>query len=172
MTLSEMHVSSIVGVVPGGAIVASWQRTCVVGFAERVPPVRVHVRIVVAIVDVAASPTNVQRVAPARPFFVVMTMTPFAASVPYSVAADGPFTISMSSISSGLSVLSSEKRRVGARVVSVARRDAHAVDDPDRRVAQADRRDAAMRTVGAPPSVGSRQHDDAGRFGGQHVGGR
>jgi len=41
-------------------------------------------------------------VAPARPFFVVMTMTPFAASVPYSVAADGPFTISMFSISSGL----------------------------------------------------------------------
>src|SRR5690348_13639502 len=45
---------------------------------------------------------------PARPFFVVTTMTPLAASVPYSVAADGPFTISMSSISSGLSVLSSE----------------------------------------------------------------
>ena len=36
-------------------------------------------------------------------------MTPFAAFVPYSVAADGPFTISMSSISSGLSELSSEK---------------------------------------------------------------
>jgi hypothetical protein len=30
-----------------------------------------------------------------------MTMTPFEASVPYSVAADGPFTISMFSISSG-----------------------------------------------------------------------
>ena len=38
---------------------------------------------------------------PARPFLVVTTMTPLAASVPYSVAADGPFTISMSSISSG-----------------------------------------------------------------------
>ena len=40
------------------------------------------------------------------PFFVVMTMTPLAASVPYSVAADGPFTISMSAISSGFSTLS------------------------------------------------------------------
>ena len=48
------------------------------------------------------SPNTVQRAAPARPFFVVMTMTPFAASVPYSVAADGPFTISSVSISSGL----------------------------------------------------------------------
>src|SRR6476619_19641 len=43
-----------------------------------------------------------QRPVPARPFLVVMTMTPFAASVPYSVAADGPFTISMFSMSSGL----------------------------------------------------------------------
>jgi hypothetical protein len=41
-------------------------------------------------------------VLPARPFFVVMTMTPLAASVPYNVAAEGPFTISMSSMSSGL----------------------------------------------------------------------
>ncbi len=31
-----------------------------------------------------------------------MTTTPFAAAVPYSAAADGPFTISMFSISSGL----------------------------------------------------------------------
>jgi hypothetical protein len=31
-----------------------------------------------------------------------MTMTPLAASVPYSVAADGPFTTSTFSISSGL----------------------------------------------------------------------
>jgi hypothetical protein len=30
-----------------------------------------------------------------------MRMTPFAACVPYNVAADGPFTISMLSISSG-----------------------------------------------------------------------
>ena len=45
---------------------------------------------------------NAHLAAPARPFFVVTTTTPFAAAVPYSVAADGPFTISMSSISSGL----------------------------------------------------------------------
>jgi hypothetical protein len=37
-----------------------------------------------------------------RPRFVVMTTTPFAAAVPYNAAADGPFTISMPSISSGL----------------------------------------------------------------------
>src|SRR3954470_22149364 len=49
-----------------------------------------------------ASAFHVQRVAPARPRFVVTTMTPFAASVPYSVAADGPLTISIDSISSGL----------------------------------------------------------------------
>src|SRR4029079_10870682 len=49
------------------------------------------------------------RVLPARPFLVVITTTPFAAFVPYNVAADGPFTISMSSISSGLSELRSEK---------------------------------------------------------------
>src|SRR5215475_9275296 len=55
------------------------------------------------------SPYQVHFGAPARPFFVVTTMTPFAASVPYSVAADGPFTISMSSISSGFSELRSEK---------------------------------------------------------------
>src|SRR5262245_21242581 len=44
--------------------------------------------------------------APARPFLVVTTTTPFAAFVPYSVAAEGPFTISTSSISSGLRLLS------------------------------------------------------------------
>src|SRR5436309_2460019 len=54
------------------------------------------------------SPNQVQRVEPAFPFFVVTTMTPFAASVPYSVAADGPLTISMSSISSGLRPFSSD----------------------------------------------------------------
>ena len=48
------------------------------------------------------SPKKFHFGAPARPFFVVMTMTPFAAAVPYSVAADGPFTISIFSISSGL----------------------------------------------------------------------
>src|SRR6185369_13980697 len=48
------------------------------------------------------SPNQVQRALPTRPFLVVTTMTPLVASVPYNVAADGPFTISMSSISSGL----------------------------------------------------------------------
>src|SRR5689334_5509023 len=51
---------------------------------------------------------NVHRALPARPFRVVTTTTPFDAFVPYNVAADGPFTISMSSISSGLSELSIE----------------------------------------------------------------
>jgi hypothetical protein len=41
------------------------------------------------------------RVVPALPFLVVMRMTPFAASVPYSVAADGPLRTSMVSISDG-----------------------------------------------------------------------
>src|SRR5688572_21993733 len=44
----------------------------------------------------------VHRALPARPFFVVTTMTPLDASVPYSVAADGPFTTSTSWMSSGL----------------------------------------------------------------------
>jgi hypothetical protein len=38
---------------------------------------------------------------PCFPRLVVMTMTPLADCVPYSVAAEGPFTISMLSISSG-----------------------------------------------------------------------
>jgi len=48
------------------------------------------------------SPWKDHVAAPARPRFVVITMTPFAASVPYSVAADGPFTTSILSISDGL----------------------------------------------------------------------
>src|SRR5206468_1152484 len=40
--------------------------------------------------------------AAAAPDFVVIRITPFAASVPYSVEADGPFSTSMDSISSGL----------------------------------------------------------------------
>src|SRR5437867_13282162 len=60
---------------------------------------------------------NVHRAAPARPFFVVTRTTPFAAFVPYSVAADGPFTISMSSISSGLRLLSSESEFAPAELV-------------------------------------------------------
>jgi hypothetical protein len=42
------------------------------------------------------------------PFFVMMLMTPRAASVPYSVAAAGPLRISIDSISSGLKSLSRE----------------------------------------------------------------
>src|SRR5438046_371790 len=38
---------------------------------------------------------------PASPFFVMMFITPLAASVPYSVAAAGPLSTSMLSISSG-----------------------------------------------------------------------
>jgi hypothetical protein len=51
---------------------------------------------------IPASPWMDHCGAPARPRLVVITMTPFAASVPYSVAADGPFTTSTLSISSGL----------------------------------------------------------------------
>src|SRR5215207_8186025 len=51
---------------------------------------------------------QLHRALPARPFFVVTRTTPFAAAVPYNVAADGPLTISMSSISSGLNELSIE----------------------------------------------------------------
>ena len=39
---------------------------------------------------------------PALPFFVMIWITPAEASAPYSVAAAGPFTTSMLSISSGL----------------------------------------------------------------------
>ena len=38
----------------------------------------------------------------ARPRFVMMLITPAEASAPYSVAAAGPFTTSMLSMSSGL----------------------------------------------------------------------
>src|SRR5258708_17013056 len=38
---------------------------------------------------------------PARPRLVVIRMTPFAAWVPYSVPAEGPFTISMLAMSFG-----------------------------------------------------------------------
>jgi hypothetical protein len=47
-------------------------------------------------------------VGPGRPRLVRICTTPFAASVPYSAAADGPFTISMDSISSGLKSLMRE----------------------------------------------------------------
>src|SRR5438309_4007116 len=59
------------------------------------------VRYLVGSLTAPASAFHVHCVFPEWPRFVVMTMTPFAASVPYSVAADGPFTISISSISCG-----------------------------------------------------------------------
>ena len=46
--------------------------------------------------------------APALPCLVKIWMTPPEASVPYSVVADGPFTISMWSMSSGAMSLSGE----------------------------------------------------------------
>ena len=39
---------------------------------------------------------------PLVPFLVMIWITPFAASAPYSVAAAGPFTTSIDSMSSGL----------------------------------------------------------------------
>ena len=49
-----------------------------------------------------------QRVGPGRPRLVRIWITPLAASVPYSAAADGPLTISIDSMSSGLKSLSRE----------------------------------------------------------------
>src|SRR5262245_57505110 len=43
-----------------------------------------------------------QRAGPGRPRLVAITITPLAASVPYSVVAEGPFTTSMDSMSAGL----------------------------------------------------------------------
>src|SRR3954466_14360196 len=43
-----------------------------------------------------------QRGALAVPRFVLMTMTPFAAAVPYNADADGPLMMSRDSMSSGL----------------------------------------------------------------------
>src|SRR5688572_26373014 len=45
---------------------------------------------------------RLQRAGPGRPRFVLITITPLAASVPYRAAADGPLTTSTDSISSGL----------------------------------------------------------------------
>ncbi len=47
-------------------------------------------------------------VLPGRPRLVLYTITPFAASVPYSTAADGPLTTSIDSMSSGLMSLRRE----------------------------------------------------------------
>ncbi len=51
-----------------------------------------------------------QRGVELAPFFVMMLITPFAASVPYSVAALGPLRTSIDSMSSGLK---SFKREIG-----------------------------------------------------------
>ena len=48
------------------------------------------------------STNAVHFVGPGRPRFVRICITPFAASVPYRAAADGPLTISIDSTSSGL----------------------------------------------------------------------
>src|SRR3954468_23835572 len=100
---------------------------------------------------VRCSAVQFHRVDPAWPFFVVTRTTPFAAFVPYSVAADGPFTISMFSISSGLSEPSNEKFtsvpdcRLPAEYRTPSTYQIGAfdklIDDTPR-----------MRTVGAPPS--------------------
>ena len=118
---------------------------------------------VVAIAGPApASPVQVQRALPARPFFVVMTMTPFAASVPYSVAAEGPFTISMSSISSGEKLF--KKLNVVPPLLgapAMLENDAHAVDEDDRGVAQAQRVEAADADVRGGTGGALSKHADA-----------
>src|SRR5580658_6494377 len=49
----------------------------------------------------ACSPDRCHCGGPATPCLVMMTMTPLAASVPYSVAAAGPFSTSIDSMSLG-----------------------------------------------------------------------
>src|SRR5262245_7259411 len=88
-----------------GVIVAIWQRIGFVGADGACPHSAYVAGYLFRSSTRPPSPNHVHRVAPARPFFVVMTITPLAACVPYNVAAEGPFTISMSSISSGDIVL-------------------------------------------------------------------
>ena len=57
----------------------------------------------VGIAVIPPSPNPDQRGELAVPRFVLMTMTPFAAAVPYNAAADGPLMMSTDSMSSGLS---------------------------------------------------------------------
>src|SRR4051812_14982202 len=80
----------------------SWQRMFLVGAVGVCPQLAYCAWYGFRSSTVRVSALKFQRVWPARPFLVVTTMTPFAAFVPYNVAADGPRTISMSSISSGL----------------------------------------------------------------------
>ena len=63
---------------------------------------------------------SVKRGAPARPFFVKIWITPFDASVPYSVAAAAPFRISMRSIDSGGMSSSLDGFPCGAKSVAVS----------------------------------------------------
>ena len=111
-----------------------------------------------------------QRGEPARPRFVVITMTPFAASVPYSVAADGPFTISTFSISSGfrsptrLALLPP----VPNAATEVARH-ADAVDHVDRIVRETERALAADTNAGTGAGLRAGLHRDASRARVDHV---
>jgi hypothetical protein len=93
-------------------------------------------------------------------------MTPFAASVPYSVAADGPFTISTFSISSGF--------RSPTRLALLPpvpkpeprlRRHADAVDDVDRIVREAERARAADTDARAGARLRAGLHRHARRRG-------
>ena len=122
-----------------------------------------------------ASPYHVQRVAPAFPFFVVMTMTPFAASVPYSVAADGPFTISMSSISFGSRSLRKLPCVPVKPKLNVFVRHPNAVDDVDRVVRDAaavggQRAEAADANDGRGAGHRAGKYRDARRLGDEEVG--
>src|SRR5688572_21113168 len=94
VTLSRTHVFS------GSS--RSRQRTGALGVAGRWPQIA-YVSGYCEWSSMRPYSANVDhRALPARPFFVVTTMTPLEASVPYSVAADGPFTTSTSWMSSGL----------------------------------------------------------------------
>ena len=89
----------------GVCMTDSWQRMFLVGAAGVWPQLAYCAWYGLRSLSVRVSPLKLHLVLPERPFFVVMTTTPFAALVPYSVAADGPLTISMSSISSGVRLL-------------------------------------------------------------------
>src|SRR4051812_16657922 len=99
--LSEVRLSATQVVA---VIVANWQRIGFVGALGAWPHSAYVEGYWLRSCTEPAWPNQDHLVLPALPFLVVTTMTPFAAAVPYSVAADGPFTISMSSISSGESV--------------------------------------------------------------------
>src|SRR4029079_13388266 len=86
-------------------ITESWQRMFFVGAAGVCPQFAYCAWYGLRSSIVRVSALKLHFVPPERPRFVVTTTTPFAALVPYSVAADGPFTISMSSISSGVRLL-------------------------------------------------------------------